>query len=266
MVALNANIAYASRCISRPRYYANDHNRDILEIDPQLMPIMDARGICSAVDVEGFALIPHVSAVRDFNDAAAVLEIHRAEITELVKSISGADAVQVNAPGILRFSEKSRRAGSLNNSMPARFAHIDITDGTAAGFAKASAPADRLIRRHAHFNVWRAISAPPQDVPLAVCDARSVEPNDLIIADAVFDEPGKPEWSFEGWVVAHNPAHRWHWFSNLTRDEALVFKTNDSDPAFARYVPHVAFDHPTCPADAPARASIEMRAIAYWYG
>ena len=28
---------------------------------------------------------------------------------------------------------------------------------------------------------------------------------------------------------------------------------------------HVAFDDPQCPADAVPRASIEMRAIAYWF-
>jgi hypothetical protein len=263
---LTAQIAYAARSIPRPRYYANDHSRDVLEIDLQPMAITDARAMNSSVDVEGFALVPHRSAVADFTDAAAVLDIHRAEIAELIQSLSGADAVQVNAPGILRFSEKSGLAGTLNNSMPARFAHVDITDRTAATFAKSAPPADKLIRRHAHFNVWRAISAPPQDVPLALCDARSVEPDDLIVADAVFDEAGKPEWSFEGWVVAHNLAHRWHWFSDMNRDEALVFKTNDSDPAFARCVPHVAFNDPNCPADAPARASIEMRAVAYWYG
>jgi hypothetical protein len=262
----DAQIAYAARTISRPRYYANDHSRDVLDIDLQSMPITDARAMDPSIDIEGFALVPHRSAVADFNDAAAVADIHRTEIAELIQSLSGADAVQVNAPGILRFSEKSARAGTLNNSLPARFVHVDITDATAAGFAANTALAGKLIRRHAHFNIWRAISAPPQDVPLAVCDARTVLPDDLIVADAIFDEPGKPEWSFEGWVVAHNPAHGWHWFSGMTRDEALIFKTNDSDPAYARCVPHVAFDDPTCSADAPPRASIEMRAIAYWYG
>jgi hypothetical protein len=265
MAAFTANIAYAARTIARPRYYANDHSRDVLEIAPHAMAITDARALAPSIDAEGFVVVNHVSAVEDFNDTMAVMAIHRAEIAELIQAISGADAVQVNAPGILRFSEKSGLAGTLNNSMPARFVHVDITDGTAAGFAKGAAPADRRVRRHAHFNVWRAISAPPQDVPLAVCDARSVDPDDLIVADAIFDEAGKPEWSFEGWVVAHNPTHRWHWFSDMNRDEALIFKTNDSDPAFARCVPHVAFDHPTCPADAPPRASIEMRAIAFWY-
>jgi hypothetical protein len=258
-------INYAARMGVRPRYYANDHSRDVLTIDAQPMTITDARGQVSTLDGDGFALVPHKSAVADFADAQAVWDIHRAEIVGLIASLTGADAVQVTAPGLLRFSERSGRAGSLNNSMPARFAHVDITDATAKAFAAQGTPIGKTLRRHAHYNVWRALSDPPQDVPLAVCDARSVQREDLIAADAIFDEPGKPEWSFEGWVVAHNPAHRWRWFSNMTRDEALVFKTNDSDPAKAHCVPHVAFDDPQCRADAPPRVSLEMRATAFWF-
>jgi hypothetical protein len=258
-------INYAARTHGRPRYYANDHSRDVLDIDAQNMAVIDARGSSPSLDVEGFTLVQHQSDVADFADETAVWTVHRAEIAALVQSLSGADLVLVNAPGLLRFSEKSGRAGSLNNSMPARFAHVDITDATARTFAAQSTPEGKTIRRHAHYNVWRAISDPPQDVPLAVCDARSVGENDLIVADAIFDAPDQPEWSFEGWVVAHSPSHRWHWFSNMNRNEALVFKTNDSDPSKARCVPHVAFDDPDCPEDAPPRISIEMRAIAYWF-
>ena len=101
-------------------------------------------------------------------------------------------------------------------------------------------------------------------MPLAVCDARSVKPSDLLVADAIFDPPGgAPEWGFDSWLVAHNVAHHWHWFRDMTRDEALIFKTSDS--AFANPVPHVAFDNPLAAPDWPARASIEMRAVAYWY-
>ena len=99
-----------------------------------------------------------------------------------------------------------------------------------------------------------------------MCDARSVQGEELIAADAVFDTPGKPEWSFEGIVVAHRPAHRWHWFPDMHRDEALVFKTNDSDRRWAHCVPHVAFNNPLCAPDSAPRVSIEMRAIALWFG
>jgi hypothetical protein len=260
-----ARIAYVGRTVARPRYYANDHSRDLVPLAPVDMDIIDARGSGTGLDDAGFTLLPHHSLVADFTDRATVEAVHRGEIVELIKALCGADLVLVNSPGVLRFSEKSAKSGTLDNSRPARFAHVDISDATAVAFAQRAAPPGRRLARFAHFNVWRAISKPPQDVPLAVCDARSVSARDLLLADAVFDTPGKPEWSFEGLVLAHSPSHRWHWFSDMGRDEALVFKTHDSDPSRAHCVPHVAFDDPNCSPDTPPRASIEMRAIGLWF-
>jgi hypothetical protein len=49
------------------------------------------------------------------------------------------------------------------------------------------------------------------------------------------------------------------------RDEVLVFKTNDSDPARPHHVPHTAFNDPSCPPGVTPRASLEMRVICYWF-
>jgi hypothetical protein len=252
-----ALIAYAGRTPARPRYYANDHSRDTVAIDLQAMPLTDGRDIPPSLDAEGFVLVDH--------PADADSPYYADAVAALVKAQTGADVVVISAPGVKRFSERSPKSKTGNNAMPARFAHVDISDATAAIFSSRSAPEGKSFRRAAHYNIWRVLSAPPQDVPLAVCDARSWVADDLILADAIFDEPGKPEWSFEGLVVAHNPAHRWVWFPDMTPDEAIIFKTHDSDPAAPHCVPHVAFDNPVCPADAPPRASIEMRAIAYWF-
>ncbi len=265
---ITASIAYAARTAFRQRYYANDHARDTVAIEPHAMVLRDARGVGTALDAEGFALVEHRSAIGDFTNREDVAARHPAEIVALLLEHTRADQVIVTSPGILRFSERSGRAGMLDNSMPARFAHVDTTAQTAAGFARNGVPDGRSFSRHAHYNVWRAFSGAPQDVPLAVCDARTVEPVDLLVADAIFDPPSTggasaPEWSFDSWLVAHNPAHRWHWFPAMTRDEALIFKTSDS--RFANPVPHVAFDNPLAEADWPSRASIEMRAVAYWY-
>ena len=264
---VQAEMNYIAPAAERPRYYANDHSRDVLTLDPRRVTIADARQAESAptLDREGFALVPHKSAVTDFRDAAQVAAIHPEEIRQLLLQVSGADFVVVNGSGILRFGEKSALSGKLDNSNPARFAHIDISDATAEMFGKGSAPAGRTIARRCQYNVWRSFSGAPQDVPLAVCDARSIAPPDLLLADAVFDAPDKPEWSFEGLVIAYNPDHRWSYFRDMTRDEALMFKTNDSDPARAHHVPHVAFDDPSCPPDAHPRASVEMRGVAYWF-
>ena len=261
----DALIAYVRRGGPRPFYYANAHEKDRVPVDLRPMPVRDARGIDAQVDREGFQLVRHRSAVTDWTDRAALEAIHRDEVAALIQQLTGADDVFVTSPGILRYSEKSGKAGSSDNSHPARFAHVDINDATAAQFAERGAQG-RAFTRCAAYNLWRALSPPPQDVPLAFCDIRSVAADDLIVADAIFDPPdGAPEWSFESWVVGHNPAHQWYFFADMTADEAVLFKTNDSDPARAHCIPHVAFDDPLAPADAPPRVSIEMRATAYWW-
>ena len=259
-----AQIAYAARGGARPRYHANDQSRDVLTIELQAMPLTNARTADATLDTQGFALVPHNSTVTNWYDPDSVATIHAPEIIDLIKAQSGADEVYVTSPGLLRFSEASAQSGAHNNSRPARFAHVDISARTANDFAERGQPEGSTHARFAHFNIWRALSVPPQDVPLAVCDARSVMPHDLITADAVFDEPGMPEWSFEGLVVAHNAAHRWHWFPDMHAGEALIFKTYDSDPTRACCVPHVAFDNQACPPGTPPRVSLEMRATAYW--
>ena len=263
---MRAMINYVARNPARMAYFANDSTRDTVVLDPHPMTIADSRDRDALLDREGFQLLPHHSAVVDFADAEEVARVYPDEIVALLADVTGADSIVVTGPGVRRFAERSTLSGALDNSRPARFAHVDVSDRTAAEFGMRSQPEQgRAPRRVAHYNVWRALSPPPQDVPLALCDARSIAQEDLIAADAVFDRDGVDVWSFEGLVVAHSPAHRWHWFRDLTRDEAILFKTNDSDLARAHCVPHVAFDNPDCPPEIPPRASIEMRAIAYWF-
>jgi hypothetical protein len=262
-------VNYIGEMTQRPRYYANDHSRDILELDPRQIAVEDARERIEApsLDREGFELVAHSSEIEDFKDTAEVARLHHHEIEELLLKVTGADHVVIPSPGVLRFGEGSTDAGKYSNSLPARFIHVDVSDATAEQFAHRSIPKNvgRDLRRFAHYNVWRALSPPPQDIPLALCDARSVALADLVCADAVFDVEDRPEWSFEGWVVRHNSEHRWSYFSGMTRDEAIIFKTNDSDPAQPHCVPHSAFDDLSCPKGVPTRASIEMRGIAYWF-
>jgi len=266
---VEGRVNYIGEMTERPRFYANDHSRDVLNLDGRTLQIEDVRRNSQwpLLQREGFCLVEHRSAVGDFRDPAEIMRIHYAEIEELLLEQTGADKVVVTAPGVLRFAESSPDSGRLNNSRPARFIHIDVSDATAQAFADRSRPdvPGKSVRRTAQFNVWRVLSEPPQDVPLAVCDARTLSPHDLVAADAVFDVPDRPEWSFEALLVRHNPAHRWCYFSNMTRDEALIFTTNDSEPGQPHHVPHTAFNDPTCPAGAQPRASIEMRAIAYWF-
>jgi hypothetical protein len=261
-------LGFSEPMAARPKFHANDTTLDVLNVVPRPVPIQDARHRVTSpsLDVEGFRLYPHQSAVKDFRNRAEVEELHVEEIRRLLLAVSGADEVIVTGAGILRFGERSAESGALNNSRPARFVHIDCSDATAASFYARSRPENgHRVRRSAQYNVWRALTPPPQDVPLAVCDARSIAAEDLIAADAIFDRDGKVAFSFEALLLRHDARQRWFFYSNMGPDEALVFKTNDTDGNCAHCVPHGAFDNPDCPEGVVPRASLEMRGIAYWF-
>ena len=266
--SVRGSLGFSEPMATRPKFHANDISRDVLNVIPREVAIDDARQRTTApsLDQEGFCLVDHKSAVRDFRDPREIERVHVDEIRELLLSVSGADYVVVTSTGVLRFAERSKDSGALNNSRPARFVHVDVSDATASAFYARSRPDNgRHVRRSAQYNVWRALTPPPQDVPLAVCEARSVTSTDFISADANFDKDGAITFSFEALLLRHNPNQRWVFFSNMRSDEALVFKTHDTDPTAAHCVPHGAFDNPDCPADASPRASIEMRGTAYWF-
>jgi hypothetical protein len=234
---------------ARPRYHANDASRDVLRLDPQDVSITDARGLETrpTLDTHGFELVRHASRVRDFLYPAEQ-EAYINEMRSVLQALTEADAVVMTPRALLRFGERSELYDSHDNSRPARFVHIDISDRTAADFAARSAPVHTSrVRRSAHFNMWRAITAPPQDVPLAVCDARTLQATDLVPADAVFDVSDAPEWSFEGLLIRYSKAQAWYCFADMHPHEVLVFRTNDSKLDHRFGVPHSAFDD-TSPA------------------
>lgn len=255
----------------RFKYHANDTTLDVMNITQRDEIISNARELAPppSLDSEGFTLASHKSAVGDFRDQEEIKSVHVDEIRDLLLGLTGADDVEVRGFGILRFGERSKDSGALNNSRPARFVHIDISDKTAAEWnEKLTLPEGRRVRRAAHLNVWRALTPPPQDVPLAVCDARSLSPDDVHVADAMFDDPdgsGRILRSFEGLAVRQAPGQRWWYFPDMRADEVLVFKTNDTEPGVAHAVAHGAFDDRSCPAEQEPRASLEMRGVAIWY-
>jgi hypothetical protein len=105
--------------------------------------------------------------------------------------------------------------------------------------------------------VWRPICGPVQATPLAVCDAESLADGDRIpITEGV---------KHEVYLFNFSPRHRWFYFPAMAIDEALILKCFDSSAdGRARFTAHTAFDDPTTPSDAPARESIEIRALVFY--
>ncbi|CAM6001912.1 unnamed protein product [Sphagnum balticum] len=62
-----------------------------------------------------------------------------------------------------------------------------------------------------------------EDRPLAICDSRSVEPDDLVPADRVM--PGK---AGEVYYLTYNANHKWYWLEKQTPSEPFVFVMYDT--------------------------------------
>lgn len=67
----------------------------------------------------------------------------------------------------------------------------------------------------------------------------------------------------ESLMLRYNPAHRWTNLSQMGESDLLIFKTNDSDPHKAHFVPHSAFrdDSHSNPS---SRVTVELRAYVCW--
>jgi hypothetical protein len=165
---LRAAIGYSERTERKPFFYANAHEKDFVPLKPAEVEIADARGQGCDLDVEGFTLVSHKSAVADLTDLDAVVKVHAGEIAELLKRVTGCDHVEVMPRGILRFSERLGANEAHDNSNPARMAHVDMSKEAAAEARAKGAPEGKRVVRSAQYNVWRAISGAPQDVPLAL--------------------------------------------------------------------------------------------------
>ncbi len=97
-------------------------------------------------------------------------------------------------------------------------------------------------------------------MPLALCDARSIAPHELIATDLRY-----PDRVGEIYSVSHNPRHRWFYFPRMTRDEVVLIKCYDSaTDGRARFAAHTGFDDPNSPPDAAPRESIEIRALVFF--
>ncbi|HEY0106040.1 MAG TPA: CmcJ/NvfI family oxidoreductase [Rhizomicrobium sp.] len=262
-----------------------EHNTGRYE--PYAVTVRDGRAIARhfTLDTHGFTLAPQKSAVKDFFDKEEVDRVYPGEVVEAVKALTGATSVAATGWMVRTSGDMSKykrpAAGYTHRGgvqPPAGEAHIDTApdraDRVAQMYYANASPGGKGYSRYIYGSYWRAFSEPPQDVPLAVCDSRSVRAdegttNTLFIVDKLPDEatmlgPMANEDTVPGAAIFNfNPAHRWWYFSDMTRDEALLIKFHDSDRSRAWRTPHTAFRDTSFP-NAKTRSSIEFRVVAYF--
>lgn len=231
--------------------------------DLQPMTVQNGRLVADrlSLDEQGFIFTEHKTQVADFFDTVQLESIYYPEVEQLIKAASGASRVVI-FDHTLRSGDEAEREAKLIRE-PVISAHNDYTEWSGPQRLREILPdeADALLgKRFAIIQVWRAINQPIRANPLAVADAKSIEMDDLMVAERRY-----PHRVGQTYRLKYSPKHRWFYFPEMQRDEALVFKVYDSEKdGRARFTPHTSFEDPASPPEAPPRQSIEVRAFAFF--
>jgi hypothetical protein len=285
---VDADISYVSAgSLINRRFVAPGAECNTGQYQTHRVPVRDGRAVRDrfSLDVHGFVLAERPSAVRDFFDQQQVERIYPGEVEETVKALTGANRValmswMIRTSGDLALHRRQTVGYTHKGGVqpPASEAHVDFTPRRAERLARdlyeKTFPNGRGYSRFIASSLWRSFSEPPQDWPLALCDARSVRsdegvPNTLHVVDEIPDAasmmrviPGEDSLLAAA-IFHYSPDHRWWYFSNMTRDEVVLLKFHDSDATRALRTPHTAF-RDTSFSGAKARESIEFRSFAFF--
>lgn len=299
------------RVLTRRDRDGNDAGRDGVDMAASKMSVVDARTLDAnsqrTVERNGFELMcrPLKDGDLDFFNHYDVVTDYYPQCAELVKQTTGAAQVYAFDHNVRSAAGKETQArieGGQQVQGPAHIVHGDYTLTAAPqrlrDLTKPPSTNDTLRSvlaaghsllavddvekalaasgRFAIINVWRNIADEPVAThPLALCDAQSVAPEDLVVFEIHYhDRVG------ENYFAKHADGHRWYFYPEMTGEEALLIKQWDSAGELARsggargdgaapdspctFSFHSAFEDPATRPDAPQRWSIEVRCIALY--
>lgn len=237
--------------------------------------IMDARQLQAVENVpeaeffcrHSFVLLPHVSAVIDWNDES---KIYQAEIDHVVRErlFPGRNVKVEQGPNVLR------RGRDTPNPDYADGVHsdggLDLEDYIHNIGAFANEQAAQWWREQFEqpsvlglvwIDFWRTTNmrCPLEHMPLALCDPTSVDAEDLVQVSMTGIAPeGRESHHLSLRFCAQQ---RWYYYPSMTTDELLAFKLAEfwKKPAPNRNCFHSAFDQPHMLEAAEKRQSCEHR-------
>lgn len=225
------------------------------------------------LDNHGFCLAHHKTDINVWDAQYAADSAYAEQVCAVTKRLTGADFV-IPMGGMIRCSGVT----SATVQPPAAEAHVDFTTRSANKLAellyRKARPDGAGYDRFICFSLWRVLSPPPQDMPLALCEGGSVRDDEgthntkvdvdaIPTGDALFAPIEGEEDMIAATIFHHSPDHRWWYFPDMTADEVIFIKFHDSDHSRAWRAPHTAFRDTSRP-DAVERKSMEFRGVAYF--
>lgn len=216
-----------------------------------------------STDKQGFEHQHFSASFQQFDDDEAVKSTFYAQVVEFVKAHTGAKRVVVFDHTIRKRLPADLSRQTVVQRPAVMLVHSDYTVKSGPQRVRDimnDEAEDLLARRVAFYNVWKPLSKPVEELPLAMCDATTHAPDDMLLMQLKYRER-----TGEIYVMRHAPTHRWYYFPNMQADQALLLKTYDSTTdGRARFMGHTAFEDPTTAPNAQKRESIEVRTMAFF--
>ena len=293
----------------------DDAGTEGLVTEEAAVAVGDARALAGerrrTLDAHGFELLnrPLADPGLDFHDHERAVRDYYPECEAILREATGAAFVRAfdhNIRSIEGADGARRIRGGQRVQTPIHLVHGDYTltsapqrlrdlagppgvnDTLRTVLADGETPLDpaavgRTLAEGGRFaivNVWRNIDTEPvASEPLALCDGRTVEPEDLVVFEIRYhDRTG------ENYFAKRASRHGWWWYPAVVRDEALLIKQWDSagglarsggargdanpdgEPAPCTFSFHTAFKDPSAPPGARDRKSIEVRCVLLYDG
>ncbi len=216
-----------------------------------------------SADREGFELHEFGARFDQYDDDASVKSAFYPQVVDFVRRHSGAQRVVVFDHTIRKRLPADLKVQTTVQRPAVMLVHSDYTVTSGPQRVREIVPDDAeqlLQRRVAFFNVWKPLYRRVEELPLAVCDATTHAPDDMLRMELKYRER-----TGEIYVMRWSPKHRWVYFPQMEAAQALLLKTYDSElDGRARFMGHTAFEDPNTAPNALRRESIEVRTMAFF--
>ena len=142
--------------------------------------------------------------------------------------------------------------------------HTDSSPVSADQLALSTIGRPEQYERYMYLNLWRNIANEAiENDHLAMVDERTtVKPDDYIVKDLYGDGFTTVQY---GLNARHAAQHKWYYFPNMQRDEAIIFKQMDSDFTKQGRICFHMSAHNAQVKNYKPRESIELRMMCYWH-
>ncbi|RYC61508.1 hypothetical protein CHU98_g4721 [Xylaria longipes] len=196
------------------------------------VPIYDLRSLKDklSLDREGFLVadIDTSMEYEDYFDQDKLKTTYMPKIKTFLKEKLGVRAVYVHEY-VSRVGRGDIQAASASRSRM----FIPLLEQLTGDKAQAEAIKSSRIQM---LNIWKPLRGPVRSWPLALCDLRSLNREDVIPFDEVH-----AKGVLESQQVAYSPSQKWYYLPNQNPNEIIVFKSMDTaslmGPSMTQNVP-----------------------------